>query len=74
MKVYEIDGNVIPKEKLDEFGIKTISIISETDILHPRCIVKYKDGIKKYFHMDMILDTDEKFKEFLYKHIPELKD
>jgi len=74
MKVYELDENVVSREKMDELGIKTISIISETDILYPRCIVKYKDGIKKYFHMDMIIKTNEDFKRFLYKNIPELKD
>lgn len=74
MKVYELDNNVVSKEKMEECGIRSISIISETDILYPRCIVKYKDGIKKYFHMDMVLNTNEKFKEFLIKNIPELKD
>jgi len=73
MKVYELDSKVITKEKMDKLGIKTISIISETDILYPRCIVKYKDGIKKYFHMDVVIDTNDKFREFLIKNIPELK-
>jgi len=73
MEVFNLSNNVISKEKMDKLGIKSISIISETDINTPRCIIKYKDGIKKYIHIDEVINTDVKFVEFLIKHVPELK-
>ena len=73
MQIFELNDKVLTKEEKDRCGIRSVSIISETDILYPRLIIKYEDGMKKYVMIEDIIDTDVKFRKLLEENIPELK-
>jgi len=73
MEIVYINDSVISKEELKELKIKSISIISETDIHYPRLIIKYENGIKKYHLIEDHIPTQEKFRDFLEEKLPELK-
>ena len=76
MEIVYLSKDIITQKEMDRLGIKCISIISETDpdVLHPRLIVKYKDGIKKYVHIVKHIITEDEFRGFLEDVIPGLKE
>jgi len=73
MEIWKISNDVISQEEKEKTGIKSVSIISETDILYPRLIVKYENGLKSYFLMNDSIHSTEDFRLFVEECVPELK-